>query len=231
MTPYEIVIDRLDDREGGRARSEDRPLIAGVIYNRLARRHDSSGSTPRSCTTIRRPTASSRPRTSRPTPRTTRASGRGLPPTPIASPGRCVARGGAEPRRDRLLLLRAVRDDGRAPRVREDLRRASAATSMSASDERRGRAARDRGPRTVGVIGWPVAHSLSPAIHNAAFADAGDATGCTCRSPSPPGRVPAALDGLVALGFAGANVTMPHKTRGGRAARRAVRGRDAPRGR
>ena len=27
--------------------------------------------------------------------------------------------------------------------------------------------------RTVGIIGWPVAHSLSPAIHNAAFAAMG----------------------------------------------------------
>ena len=26
------------------------------------------------------------------------------------------------------------------------------------------------GTRTVGIIGWPVSHSLSPAIHNAAFA-------------------------------------------------------------
>jgi shikimate dehydrogenase len=64
---------------------------------------------------------------------------------------------------------------------------------------------------TVGVIGWPVAHSLSPAIHNAAFADLG-MPWTYVPLPVEPGRLPAALDGLVALGFAGANVTMPHKT-------------------
>jgi shikimate dehydrogenase len=64
---------------------------------------------------------------------------------------------------------------------------------------------------TVGVIGWPVAHSLSPAIHNAAF----EALGLPwvyVPLPVQPGRVAAAVAGLRALGFAGANVTMPHKT-------------------
>jgi shikimate dehydrogenase len=64
---------------------------------------------------------------------------------------------------------------------------------------------------TAGVIGWPVAHSLSPAIHNAAFADLG-MHWTYVPLPVEPGRLPAALDGLVALGFSGANVTMPHKT-------------------
>ncbi len=64
--------------------------------------------------------------------------------------------------------------------------------------------------RTVGVIGWPVEHSLSPTIHNAAFA-ALDLPWIYVPLPVPPGRVGEALDGLVALGFAGANVTMPHK--------------------
>jgi shikimate dehydrogenase len=65
--------------------------------------------------------------------------------------------------------------------------------------------------RVVGIIGWPVAHSLSPAIHNAAFRSAGlDWTYVPL--PVAPGRVPQALDGLVALGLAGANVTMPHKS-------------------
>ncbi len=62
----------------------------------------------------------------------------------------------------------------------------------------------------VGLIGWPVAHSLSPAMHNAAF----EALGLNWRYvplPVPPGQVEAALRGLVALGFRGANVTVPHK--------------------
>ena len=63
----------------------------------------------------------------------------------------------------------------------------------------------------VGVIGWPVEHSLSPVIHNAAF----DALGMDwvyVPLPVPPGAMPPAADGLVSLGFRGANVTMPHKT-------------------
>jgi shikimate dehydrogenase len=64
--------------------------------------------------------------------------------------------------------------------------------------------------RLVGIIGWPVAHSLSPAIHNAAFVAEG-LDWAYVPLPVPPGRVAEALDGLVALGFAGANVTMPHK--------------------
>jgi shikimate dehydrogenase len=66
--------------------------------------------------------------------------------------------------------------------------------------------------RTVGVIGWPVAHSLSPTIHNSAFT-AMDMDWVYVPMPVEPERLPAALAGLGALGFAGANVTMPHKTR------------------
>ncbi|HEX7246514.1 MAG TPA: shikimate dehydrogenase [Actinomycetota bacterium] len=63
----------------------------------------------------------------------------------------------------------------------------------------------------AGVIGWPVEHSLSPQIHNAAFAALGlDWTYVPL--PVVPGAMRAATDGLVALGFRGANVTMPHKT-------------------
>nr|HID13972.1 shikimate dehydrogenase [Anaerolineae bacterium] len=62
----------------------------------------------------------------------------------------------------------------------------------------------------VGLIGWPVEHSLSPAMHNAAF----DALGLNWRYvplPVPPGQVEAAVKGLAALGFRGSNVTVPHK--------------------
>lgn len=65
--------------------------------------------------------------------------------------------------------------------------------------------------RTVGVIGWPVEHSLSPVIHNAAFV-ALDMDWVYVPLPVAPMRLPVALEGLEALGFAGANVTMPHKT-------------------
>ena len=65
--------------------------------------------------------------------------------------------------------------------------------------------------RTVGIIGWPVAHSLSPAIHNAAFRALG-LDWIYVPLPVRPEHVFAALSGLGAVGFSGANVTMPHKT-------------------
>ncbi len=65
--------------------------------------------------------------------------------------------------------------------------------------------------RVVGIIGWPVSHSLSPAIHNAAF-EAMDMDWLYVPLPVQPGSVQAALTGMLALGLAGANVTMPHKT-------------------
>ncbi|HEY62991.1 MAG TPA: shikimate dehydrogenase [Caldilineae bacterium] len=64
--------------------------------------------------------------------------------------------------------------------------------------------------RLVGVMGWPIEHSLSPPMHNAAFAALG-LNWCYVPLPVPPDQVQAALVGLRALGFVGANVTVPHK--------------------
>jgi shikimate dehydrogenase len=64
--------------------------------------------------------------------------------------------------------------------------------------------------RLVGVLGHPVAHSVSPQIHNAAFAAAGvDAV--YLAFDVPPVGVETAIGGLAALGALGANVTVPHK--------------------
>jgi shikimate dehydrogenase len=64
--------------------------------------------------------------------------------------------------------------------------------------------------RVVGLIGNPVEHSLSPAMQNAAFAARG-LDWAYLPLPVEDGRVEDAVRGLVALGFAGANVTAPHK--------------------
>ncbi len=64
--------------------------------------------------------------------------------------------------------------------------------------------------RLVGIIGWPVSHSLSPRMHNVAYAALG-LDWAYVPLPVPPERVGDAVRGLVALGFAGANVTVPHK--------------------
>ena len=63
----------------------------------------------------------------------------------------------------------------------------------------------------IGIIGWPVGHSLSPALHNAAFA-ALSLDYVYVPLPVAPDRVAAAISGLPALGLRGANVTVPHKS-------------------
>lgn len=64
--------------------------------------------------------------------------------------------------------------------------------------------------RLVGLIGDPVSHSLSPRMQNAAFAARG-LDWAYVPLPVPAARLEQAVAGLAALGFAGANVTIPHK--------------------
>jgi shikimate dehydrogenase len=64
--------------------------------------------------------------------------------------------------------------------------------------------------RLVGLLGDPVSASLSPLIQNAAFAARG-LDWASVPLPVPAERLEDAIRGLVALGFAGANVTTPHK--------------------
>ena len=64
--------------------------------------------------------------------------------------------------------------------------------------------------KLVGLLGWPVEHSVSPAMHNAAF----QAMGLNWHYlplPVRPDQLEAAVRGLGLLGFRGANVTIPHK--------------------
>lgn len=63
----------------------------------------------------------------------------------------------------------------------------------------------------VGVIGWPVEHSLSPVMHNAAFAALGMADWYYDRIAIPPDIVRLSLRELRDHGYIGLNVTVPHK--------------------
>jgi shikimate dehydrogenase len=64
--------------------------------------------------------------------------------------------------------------------------------------------------RLVGLLGDPVAGSLSPRMQNAAFAARG-LDWAYVPLPVAAAQLPDAVRGLVAVGFAGANVTIPHK--------------------
>jgi shikimate dehydrogenase len=64
--------------------------------------------------------------------------------------------------------------------------------------------------KTAGVIGYPIDHSRSPAIHQAAYAAAGvDAV--YLPFAVKPARLAEAIAGVRALDFIGVNVTVPHK--------------------
>jgi shikimate dehydrogenase len=65
-------------------------------------------------------------------------------------------------------------------------------------------------PHRVGLIGYPLGHSLSPAFQQAAL----DACGIAARYelwPTPPADLPAAVDRLRQPDTLGCNVTIPHK--------------------
>lgn len=68
-----------------------------------------------------------------------------------------------------------------------------------------------RGTTTlVGLLGWPTSHSLSPPMQNVGFAALG-LDWAYVPLPTLPEALADAVRGLVAMGFAGANVTIPHK--------------------
>ncbi len=67
-------------------------------------------------------------------------------------------------------------------------------------------------PRTrLGVVGWPVAHSVSPPMQNAALDSVGLAGWHYQRLPIPPELFDETVAALAGVGFRGVNVTIPHK--------------------
>ena len=63
----------------------------------------------------------------------------------------------------------------------------------------------------LGVCGWPVAHSRSPQMHNAALEAVGLDDWRYLRLPLPPELFAETIRALPAAGFRGVNVTIPHK--------------------
>lgn len=64
--------------------------------------------------------------------------------------------------------------------------------------------------RLAGIMGWPVAHSRSPALHNFWLGEHG-IDGAYVPLPVHPDALAQALLALPALGFRGCNLTIPHK--------------------
>lgn len=78
------------------------------------------------------------------------------------------------------------------------------------TDERSGTEGLTASTQVVGVVGWPVEHSLSPTLHNAAFAALG-LNWVSVGFPVAPDQATAAFIGARELGVRGLSVTMPHK--------------------
>ena len=68
----------------------------------------------------------------------------------------------------------------------------------------------DAKTKVCALYGHPVGHSLSPALHNAAF-DALDLPFVYVAHDVQPGSVARALDGIRVMGYRGLSVTIPHK--------------------
>ena len=64
--------------------------------------------------------------------------------------------------------------------------------------------------RLAGITGWPVSHSRSPRLHGFWLERYG-IDGAYVPLPIEPDHFPAAIRGLMRAGFAGVNVTIPHK--------------------
>ena len=64
--------------------------------------------------------------------------------------------------------------------------------------------------RLAGIMGWPVTHSRSPALHNF-WIDEHGIDGAYLPLPVRPEQLAQALRALPALGFRGCNLTLPHK--------------------
>ena len=67
-----------------------------------------------------------------------------------------------------------------------------------------------KGVKIFGVIGYPVKHSLSPAMHNAAFGYLGINAAYVAFEIGPQ-DLKKAIEGMRGLGICGINVTIPHK--------------------
>ncbi len=139
----------------------------------------------------------------------------GLPPTPISNPGVASIEAAAHPAHAAYLYYVAGAD-GCGEQVFSDTQAAfeanAAAYEAAVKRKRRPPAGlQAQLMRRLGVLGWPVAHSRSPAMHNAALRSLGMSDWHYQRLPVPPELFDETVRALGRAGFVGANVTIPHK--------------------
>ena len=221
VTPYELLtVASMVEREA--QVPGDRAKIAAVIYNRLQSRACRSASTRRSTTRSsceqNIPTYTQELTESQlqiDSPYNTRTH-TGLPPTPISNPGTASIQAAAHPAHASYLYYVAGAD-GCGEQVFSDTQAAvrSERRRLRRSEAKERRQAADLQEELMsrlGVLGWPVAHSRSPAMHNAALA----ALGMRRLALPAPARAAGAARARPCArsrgaGFLGANVTIPHK--------------------
>ena len=202
LTRYDVlIIASMIEREAQLAR--ERSLVSAVIYNRLK-----EGMPLGIDATIRYSTNNwQRPirqsELDRDEPYNTRLN-RGLPPTPIGNPGLASIKAAAKPSSKNYLFY--VRKPGKSgEHAFSSHRRAVPARRRQVPGLTRRRMIR------LGVCGWPVAHSRSPQMHNAALKALGLHDWRYQHLPIPPHLFKETVRALPKLGFKGVNVTIPHK--------------------
>ena len=197
-----LIIASLVEKEA--LAPDERPKIARVIYNRLhARMNLGIDATTRYGLHVPGTKSLTQSDLASTNPYNTRNPNIiGLPPTPIANPGLASMQAAAHPAPgDWLYFVR--KPDRSASLLHRQLQRLH-----QPREPVRLPLIVDR--RLVALLGHPVAHSLSPRMQNAAFA-ARALDWAYVALDVPPERLEEAVRGLAALGFAGANVTVPHK--------------------
>lgn len=212
LTVFDVLtIASLIDREVSKA--SERKIVASVIYNRLkqgiplgidatSRFETRNWTKPLTNATLQKDT-----------PYNTRIN-KGLPPGPIGNPGLAAIQAAARPATTGFLFYvanpckpgthtftKTNAASKRRRRVTTPPARRPVTSSQVAADSTT--------PR-FGVAGYPVGHSRSPQLHAAAYAALGLSADYQ-RLPIPPELFAETVTALPGSGFAGINVTIPHK--------------------
>ena len=241
ITPYQLlIVASMVEREALLER--DRPRVAAVIYNRLrlGMALGIDATIRYALNDFSAPLTEAQLQTDSPYNTRTHV---GLPPTPISNPGVAAIEAAAHPAHvpylyyvngadgcgDLVFSTSSAEFEHNAAAYQEALSRNGGhepacrkrrAVSPADRPRRTGPTVRPRRARTgltrLGVLGWPVAHSRSPAMHNAALRELGLAPQWSYQRlpvPEPPELFEETARALGGAGFHGANVTIPHKQR------------------